>query len=165
VNRALELRVVASFGLALACIGALGFAFLLQYGFGMAPCSLCVWERYPYALAAIALIGGLISGRVRLGLAVAALALLGNAALGGYHVGVEQGWFALPGGCLTTGTAGSIEELRALLATARPTCDQPTTVWLGLSLAAWNGIAALVLGLLAGLGAIGALNGASGSRR
>ena len=92
---------------------------------------------------------GLGTGRVRLALGIAGLLLLGNAGLSLYHVGVEQGWFALPGGCIAGRTATTIEELRAQLAVAPPTCDQVSVSWLGLSLAGWNGLFALALGVIA----------------
>ena len=31
---------------------ALGTAMVAQHGFGLAPCELCVWQRWPYAAAA-----------------------------------------------------------------------------------------------------------------
>lgn len=140
-------------GLGAASLLALAVAFLMQYGFGFVPCSLCIWERWPYALVLPVVLLGFVTRRIRLALAVAALLLLGNAGLSLYHVGVEQGWFALPGGCVAGSTATTVEELRAQLSVAPPTCDQVSAAWLGLSLAAWNGIAALLLGLVAVLAA------------
>jgi disulfide bond formation protein DsbB len=128
-------------------------AFVLQYGWGLAPCNLCVWERYPYGVALLAALLGPVLGRPRLGLAIAGLALLGNAGLSAYHVGVEEGIFALPEGCIVTGTADSVEALRAQLAQATPRCDQVSAQWLGLSLAAWNAVLALLLSALALAGA------------
>jgi disulfide bond formation protein DsbB len=140
---------------AVAAALALGVAFLLQFGFKVAPCNLCIWERYPYAFVILAAVGGLWLGRPRPALALAALALLGNAGLSFYHVGVEEGWFALPGGCIAGTGAQTVEQLRAQLMAAAPTCDQVKVIWMGLSLAAWNGITALGLGLAALAGALG----------
>jgi disulfide bond formation protein DsbB len=142
-------------------VAALLVAFLLQYGFGVEPCNLCIWERWPYAFAILATLGGTALGRPRLGLALTGLALLANAGLAAYHVGVEEGLFALPEGCTTSGQASSIEELRAQLAAAPARCDQVSVIWLGLSLAAWNGLYAGALGLLALAGAFLPLGGLS----
>lgn len=142
---------------AVILLAALG----LQYLGGLPPCPLCVWQRYPY-LAVIAL--GLLAWfwRPRLTLVLAALLLLGNAGLAGYHLGIEQGVWALPAGCVAGGQATSVEELRQMLATAGPTCDQVTFRLLGLSLAAWNGLIALALAACA-LSAASARRGRSAS--
>lgn len=136
-------------GVMVAAAAALAIALGLEHLGGYAPCSLCILERWPW-LATLA-IGtmGLALRRPRPALAIAAVLLAGNAALSIYHVGVEAGWFELPGTCAAGGTAASIEELRAQLEAARPTCDRVALAWMGLSLAAWNGMAAAATGILA----------------
>lgn len=134
-------------------LGAAAFAVLLsalglQYLGGLPPCHLCILQRYPYAaLIVIGIIGSFWQPRLMLGLAAAAL--LVSAGLAGYHLGVEQGWWALPAGCAVGGDAGSVEELKRMLAEAPPTCDQVSFTFLGLSLAAWNGLISLALAALA----------------
>ena len=145
--RAVALLVAA------ASIGALVVAFILQYGFGLAPCHLCILERYPYAVAALLALAGVVLGWPRLGLALACAALLVDAGIAGFHVGVEQGIFTLPESCVAGATATSIDQLRAQLMTARPTCDQVQAAWLGLSLATWNLLFALAMAALAAWGA------------
>ncbi len=135
-------------------IGALAVAFGLQYGLGYAPCHLCILERYPYGVAAVAALAGVALGRPRPGLALAALALLVGFGIAGFHVGVERGIFALPESCVAGANATSLADLRAQLLNARPTCDQVRATWLGLSLATWNALFALGLCLLAALGAL-----------
>ncbi len=145
---------LAALLLALASAGILLAALALEHFAGAAPCQLCIWQRYPY-LAVIGL--GLLGywWQPRLILWVAALVLLGNAGLAGYHVGVEQGWFALPSGCAAGGEATSVDELRELLATAPPACDQASFTLFGLSLAAWNIFACLAFALYAAAAAFG----------
>lgn len=133
----------------LAAAAALGTAFALEYLGGLAPCSLCILERWPWALALVAGLAGLALRRPRPALVMAALLLGGNAILSLYHVGVEAGWFALPSTCAAGGAASTIEELRAQLAAARPTCDRVALRVLGLSLAAWNGLATATVAALA----------------
>lgn len=128
-----------------AALAALITALGLEHWGGYAPCSLCVLERWPWVGAAVAAGLGLVLGRARPALLAAALLLAGNAVLSAYHVGVESGWFELPGTCAAGGSAATIEELRAQLLAARPTCDRVALRVLGLSLAAWNGIAALAV--------------------
>jgi disulfide bond formation protein DsbB len=134
----------ASLLLALASVAILVAVLGLQYMGGLAPCPLCIWQRWPYvALIALGLLGW--RGRPRAMLGVATLVLLGGAGIAAYHLGVEQGWWALPGGCVAGGSAQSVEELRRMLAEAPPACDQVGFTFLGLSLAGWNLVASLLL--------------------
>jgi disulfide bond formation protein DsbB len=139
-------------GLALAAILALAAALVLQYGFGYAPCELCLWQRWPYVVSIAAIVGGLLLGVPRAALAAAAAAFLAGAGLAGYHYGVEEGVFALPAGCLAGEPAQSLEELRRMLAAAPPRCDQPALL-LGHSLAFWNLGLSLLLAAVALVGA------------
>ena len=136
--------------IAIAAASALSLiaALILQYGFGVAPCPLCIWQRWPHL--AVAALGGLaLVLPARPLLALAALLLLGNAALAAYHVGVEQGWWTLPAGCVAGAGASDVEELKRLLTEAPPTCDQVAFTLLGLSLAAWNLVLCVALAALA----------------
>lgn len=124
----------------------LGGAFLFQHIGDLPPCKLCLWQRWPHAVAI--LIGGLVWVSRSYTLAwVGALALLITAMIGGFHVGVEQGWWEGPASC----TAGAItdlttEELMAqIMAAPIVRCDDILWSFLGLSMAAWNGVLSLVL--------------------
>ena len=156
-----RMRAASGFALivALAGIVALATAFTLQYGFGQAPCHLCLLERWPWGLVIVTAGGGALAGRPRLGLALAAIALLAGAGLSAYHVAVEQGWLALPASCVAGGQAKNLEDLRAQLMNARPTCDRVAVGVLGLSLATWNLVASLA-GLAVAVA--GALNRTAG---
>jgi disulfide bond formation protein DsbB len=139
--------------LALASAAILLGALALQYLGGVAPCHLCIWQRWPYvALIALGLAGWRWQPRALLG--VAALVLLGGAGLAAYHLGVEQGWWALPAGCVAGAGAASVEELRRMLTEAPPACDQVRFTLAGLSLAGWNLLASLGLAAFALAGAL-----------
>jgi len=130
----------------------LGAALMSQYWGGLAPCELCLKERWPWdAALAIAAIAFLLSGRVGTGLPALVLALIftAGAALAFYHVGVEQHWFAGPSSCTTNATgAQSIDDLRKqLLATEPVLCDQIQWSLFGISLAGWNLIASAAMAL------------------
>jgi disulfide bond formation protein DsbB len=142
--------------LALALVAALLLATVLalQYLAGLAPCPLCIWQRYPHlAVVALGLIGWRWRTRPMLG--VIALVLLAGAGIAAYHVAVEQGWVALPAGCAAGQGASSVEELRQVLAEAPPACDQVSFTLLGLSLAGWNLLGSLVMAGIAAWAAIG----------
>lgn len=137
---------------ALLWIGALAAAttaLTLEHGFGFAPCNLCLYERVPYYATLALLPAAAALGRPRLGLLAAGLLLLVNVGLSAYHVAIEQGLIPLPAGCIAGTAATTVEELRAQLMAARPTCDQASATFLGLSLAAWNLLYAAALGSLA----------------
>ncbi len=131
----------------LAAVVAIVTALTLQLGFGVQPCHLCLWERVPYYAVIVLVPAILLVRRPRVALAVAGLLLLGDAGLSLYHVAVEQGWIALPASCVSAGQAHTLDELRAQLAHAAPTCDQINASFLGLSLATWNLIAAALVGI------------------
>jgi disulfide bond formation protein DsbB len=135
--------------LAAASAASLGIVLAMQYGLGLAPCPLCVWQRWPHVGVVAAGLAALWLRPVWM-LGIALVLLLGNAGLAGYHFGVEQGWWALPAGCAAGAGATTVEELRAMLATAAPACDQVAFTLAGLSLAAWNGVLCLGLAAFAG---------------
>jgi disulfide bond formation protein DsbB len=120
---------------------------------GLAPCALCLWQRWPYWMAAVlaALAAGL---RSRALLALAGLAILVSGGIAGLHIGVEQGWWPSPlPSCAapTAGAAMSVDELmRSLAPKPDKPCDAATYLIPGLplSIPALNLIYALVLGAL-----------------
>lgn len=134
-------------------------ALLSQYGFGLSPCHLCILQRIPYAvvmaLAAVAL-AARCPKVLKAVIVLSLLAFFADAALALFHTGVELKWWQdkswwstaehLLGleSCSGGAPSGSIEELRAkLLAAPIARCDEPQFIFLGLSMAAWNGLYAL----------------------
>ena len=121
-------------------------AFAFQHLGGMAPCSLCLWQRWPHAaavgLGALALV---LSGPL-LPL-LGAVAALATAGIGVYHTGVERGWWPGPASC-SGGDVGALsaDELFAqIMAAPIVRCDEVAWEMLGLSMASWNAVAALAL--------------------
>ncbi|HEX3209627.1 MAG TPA: disulfide bond formation protein B [Geminicoccaceae bacterium] len=134
---------------AVILLAALG----LQYLGGLAPCHLCVLQRWPYVvLVALGLVGWRWQPRLVLGLSI--VALLAGAGLAAYHFGIEQGWWALPESCVAGGSAQSLEELKRMLAEAAPTCDQVRFTLLGLTLAGWNFLTSVALAAYAAAAAL-----------
>ena len=121
----------------------------------MAPCELCLKERQVYWLAAaLAAIGaGLAFTALKPGRwvsAVLALVFAGGAVLAGYHAGVEWKFWPGPASCTGVVTQVSPAAMQALLrgaALGLPACDRPAWVFLGLSMAGWNALAAAALTL------------------
>jgi disulfide bond formation protein DsbB len=137
-----QLLLLATLGSAGLLLGALAF----QHIGGMAPCKLCIWQRYPHALA-------VVTGALMLALHVRWLALIGaaaalaTAAVGIYHVGVEQGWWQGPSTC----SAGPVEELSPdalldqIMAAPLVRCDDIPWELFGISMAGWNALVSLAL--------------------
>lgn len=131
----------------LGSVALLGGAFAFQYIGGMAPCQLCLYQRWPHAAAILIGIVALATGWR--GLAwLGVVALLATAAIGIFHVGVEQKWWLGLASC----TAGSIEGIstadlldptKDVAAVVR--CDKIAWQLLGISMAGWNAILSLVL--------------------
>ncbi len=123
-------------------------AWAFQYLGGLAPCVMCIWQRWPHVAAV--LIGGasLSVGGVVLPL-LGGLASLSTAAVGLYHTGVERGWWEGPSTC----SSGSIEGLSTgelmdqILNAPLVQCDQVAWALWGLSMASWNAVFSLVLTL------------------
>ena len=128
----------------------LGGALLSQYWGGLAPCELCLLQRWPWVAAiAISLAAITIDSRPSLpwiALLLATLFAVGSA-LAVYHVGVEKRWFSGPSACTGAATAAdTVEALKARILGQMPVrCDEPAwTLW-GISLAGWNLLASLMM--------------------
>ena len=140
--------------LAAGSLAALAAAFAFQHLGGLEPCPLCIWQRWPHvatALLAAATLGvrGPLAAVV---LGLAGLAALAGAGLAGFHAGVEQQWWAGLEACAGGPSAETVAALRErLLNTAPARCDEVAWSFLGLSMAAWNGLLSLGLaGMAAG---------------
>ena len=126
----------------------LGAALLSQYWGGLAPCELCLLQRWPWAAAiAISLVAMVAGGRPVLPWVALVLAIVFalSATFAFYHVGVEQHWFAGPSACTaSSGGAMTLEDMkRQILGTAPVLCDRVQWSLFGVSLAGWNLLASL----------------------
>ncbi|MCA3269147.1 MAG: disulfide bond formation protein B [Thalassospira sp.] len=136
------------------CVAVLlvGGALVSQYGFGYAPCTLCLWQRVPYAAVTALALAGLKWPRC-FWLYALALVYAATAALAFFHSGVEYGWWRFESSCTSTGAAAqTLAELEAALnAAPLVRCDQPPFVVLGLSMAGWHAVTAFFLSILTAL--------------
>lgn len=139
-------------------LGALAMAFAGQFLFGLEPCVLCLYQRVPWAIAAVVAVGGIFgwAGRAPLlPIALCAAVFAAGGALAFYHVGVEQHWWGSIAGCGGGPVSGlTPEDMRPeALATGLKPCDRVDWRLFGLSLAGYNTIASALMstGCLIGL--------------
>jgi disulfide bond formation protein DsbB len=141
--------------------GTLAGAWYMQLIWGLAPCELCLKQRYAYyAIVPLGLLVALLASRgasrplLVAGLVLIALFALGNAGLGVYHSGVEWGFWQGPTECTgpvgNFGSAGSLLEQLDKVKVVR--CDEVQFRFLGLSLAGYNVLISLMMAAVAAWG-------------
>jgi len=140
----------AALGVAIVAAGLLATVFIMQYGFDIAPCSLCLLQRWPHGaailLGAVAFLPAVSDNGRRMLLLLCAVAFATTAGIGIYHVGVEQGIFAGPAACSGGITGESVDELRRkLMAAPVVRCNEVAWSLFGISLAGYNVLASTAL--------------------
>ena len=140
-----NLIVIAMFGSALLLLGAFAF----QHIGGLAPCKMCIWQRWPHGAA-------IVIGLTALALPVALLLLAGalaaalTGAIGVYHMGVERGWWKGPDTC-TSGDISNLSSddlLNQIMSAPLVRCDDVAWQMLGLSMAGWNAVISFGLAVI-----------------
>ncbi|MEL7090742.1 MAG: disulfide bond formation protein B [Pseudomonadota bacterium] len=140
-----HLILVAAGGSAALLLGAFAF----QHLGGLAPCKMCIWQRYPH-VAAVALGAVALFLPLRAIIALGGLAALITAGIGGYHVGVEQAWWDGPATCSAQdiGGMGTGDLFDQIMAAPLVRCDEIAWQFAGLSMAGWNMVVSLALALI-----------------
>ena len=140
------LILLAAGGSLAMLLGAFGF----QYIGGLAPCQLCLWQRWPHAAAVLIGLLALWLGNRALPY-LGSLAALTTAGIGVFHVGVEQKWWEGLASCTGNSIAGisTADLLNPDVIVAAPVrCDAIAWSMMGVSMAGWNVIASLALALI-----------------
>lgn len=137
-----QLILIATAGSVLLLAGAFAF----QYLGGLAPCKMCLWQRWPHA-AAIFVGAAALMVPGRLLPLLGALAAAITSGIGFYHAGVEQGWWQGPDTCTSSpiGNLSTDDLMNKILNAPLVRCDEIAWQFLGLSMASWNAILSLVL--------------------
>lgn len=142
-----HLILIATLGSVALLLGAYGF----QHLGGLAPCKMCLWQRWPHA-AAILIGALLLAGASRFLAWFGALAAAITGGIGIYHAGVEWGWWPGPTSCTGSGmdlgsmTGGDLLSLDGPLGVVM--CDEIVWQFLGLSMAGWNAVISFALVLI-----------------
>jgi disulfide bond formation protein DsbB len=118
-----------------------GGALISQYGFGLFPCEMCYWQRWPHVtaifFAAVALFRRGNALAMRNGTILAALFILLSGGIGVFHAGVEYGFW--PGPACSSTTTGPI-SINDIMAGQIIACDKPQFTLGGISLAGFNAL-------------------------
>ena len=141
-----QLGMLAAGGSAVLLLAAFVFQAL-----GYAPCAMCIWQRYPHAVAIGAGVFLAIGLAPLVFLAIGAASAATTAIIGVYHTGVERDWWQGPTSC--TGSGLDLSNLTGsdLLpsASSGPSnlvmCDEVAWEFLTLSMASWNALWSVVL--------------------
>ena len=144
MGRARWLAALAGAGSAALLLGALAF----QYIGGLAPCHLCILQRWPHVVAVLCALLFLVAPR-RILAALGGIAVAIGAGIAVYHTGVEFAWWPGPSSCVAPdpGTLTPADLMNQILDTPVVLCDQIAWSLWGVSMAGWNAIlsAAIVL--------------------
>ncbi len=115
----------------------LGGAYIAQYGFGLPPCEMCWWQRYPHFFAlGLALLSFLAPPRWAW-IGLAGVAIIVSGAIGGFHAGVEYKWWEGMTAC-TSMVSTQGDALQNIMNSPLIRCDVAPWSLLGVSLAGWN---------------------------
>lgn len=137
---------------------SLAAAFTAQYAFGLQPCVLCVYQRWPFGIVIVLCVLGLLLGQSKKSLScvfmgLTSLTYFANSIIASYHTGVERHWWkSFLEGCAVPDMKGNITDVLAqIAATPAVRCDEIpwTDPVLGLSMANYNVVLCLGLGILA----------------
>jgi disulfide bond formation protein DsbB len=125
----------------------LGGALAFQYVGGLAPCEMCMWQRWALVAALGLALLGWVMGHARAVLMLSALAVLVGAGIGGFHVGVEQHWWKGITECAAPMASGSSAEIMGqIMAQPLVRCDAIAWSLFGISMAGWNFLISTLIG-------------------
>lgn len=127
-----------------------GGALVSQFGFGLHPCEMCYWQRWPHQVAIMLALLALLLNRndkaMRAQTFLAAIAIAISGLIGIFHAGVEYGLWEGLTTCSTT-HSGPI-SLSDIMAAPIIRCDVAQWRLFGISLAGFNAIFSLAAAVL-----------------
>lgn len=142
-------RLIGLAGLGSAAL--LGGALAFQFIGGLAPCPMCIWQRWPHVIAVLlAVVATTLPRHARPIAVLGVLVMLVSAGLGLFHAGVEQGWWEGPSTCVGGSVEGlsTDELLDQIMGAPLVRCDEIVWDLFGITMAGWNALVSLVLAAL-----------------
>jgi disulfide bond formation protein DsbB len=113
----------------------LGGAYVAQYGFGLYPCEMCWWQRYPHFAALGLGLLAFVAKPARLWVTLAGLAIIASGLIGGFHAGVEYHWWEGVTACSKPAVAVDMMDFST---DKLVRCDAAPWTLFGISLAGFN---------------------------
>ena len=143
-----------SFRQALLFSGVISFfllasAITFEFFYDLAPCKLCIWQRWPHVIIiAIMLLGLSILNKTWVLLLISLSAIV-TGIIGFYHTGIEQGWWSGPLGCSNQFESETdISNLTTLLLeTPVVKCDEIVWSLFNISMAGWNSLVSFFIAI------------------
>ncbi len=133
-----NLRLAQRVALAVPALLLAG-AYLSQYGFGLYPCEMCWWQRWPHFAALVLALLSYFAPARRLLVAFAAGGILTSGLIGLFHAGVEYGWWEGITTCAAIPqTQDGQSALDVIMNAPVVRCDEAAWTLLGISLAGFN---------------------------
>lgn len=131
-------------GIFAVCAGLIGFGLVLQHGFGLEPCPMCIMQRYAFILAGLIALAAALHDPAAAGRRVYAL-LIVAASLAGGGVAARQSWLQHnPPKIVDCGPdlgfmleGFSLAEALPMIFRGTGDCSKVLWSFLGLSIAEW----------------------------
>lgn len=122
---------------------SLGLAFFVEYVLNIPPCTLCIYQRIPYAAIVIIGLTGIYCTKYNnIFFAIIIFAILSSIAISGYHSSVERGLFAGSSICnpdVIMPEELSVEQIKEMLYNREvATCTKAPFRIILLSMTEWN---------------------------
>lgn len=115
--------------------GLLGGAYISEYGFGLYPCEMCWWQRWPHFAALGFGVLAYVAPGPRMWTILAAIAIITSGLIGAFHAGVEYGWWEGITGCASLPSSIDVMDPSAAPLVR---CDVAPWSLFGISLAGYN---------------------------
>lgn len=149
-------RMLVLIGLSAISLIALISALIAEHIFGLAPCILCIYQRFPYLFILIVAMSGSISIYKKMNqnislycLLLCTAALFIEAIIAFYHVGVEQHWWkSFLEGCTIDFSIVKASLLEQIQSAKAVPCDEIPWQLFGISMAGYNVLLSLGLFVL-----------------
>ena len=119
--------------------GLMAGALIAQFAFGLQPCELCWWQRYPHIAAIVLATLAIALKNVPAGhhfVVLAALAIATSGLIGAFHAGVEYGWWDGLTSCSSSKLGN--DPLASIMNAPLIRCDTAPWSWMGISMAGFN---------------------------
>ena len=130
----------------------LAMVFSIEFFLNVPPCKLCIYQRLPYfGLLIVGIFGYLVHRYRKINSYLIVMLFLVSVGLSFFNVGIEEQWFNYHSSCISNLglNATTFEDFKkSIMEKDIVSCDLSTYRTMGLSLAAWNLVASIIMFIL-----------------